>query len=340
MTTPSSAAPRSTRPLECPNCHAALSPGARACTVCKLQVSQMAAFSAAKKAAQQRGFKSTQVETNYTPAWRSPATLIKTLCLLLVIGTIAYYGYHWFGPKPPRYAQFKPTPQEAVHDFLALLNAGDEAHFRAYQLIDNSARAGLDDPNGSFRQVFHYLNEYLSAELFKNWIDKTQLFPDPKDPNVITAKIDLETIHIRVIQSTPPDKMQKYGPRYGIVGIAEIDVQYAAELQKMAIIGDIIGNVAGRGSKSNFDSVLGASAANRHQPPFIKKIDLLNVLRDPRAANWRVVVQTDPLRTDPVIQARLNAILTDDRYDVTVQNVAKEVIDDKVTEEEKIAVGL
>jgi hypothetical protein len=299
----------------------------------------MAAFAAAKKAAQQRGIKGTQVENAGIPLWRNPA-IIKFTFLLLVLAGIGYLGFHFFGPKPPRYLQFKPTAQEAVQEFLTLVNAGDEAHFRAYNLVADSARSDLDDPGGTFRQVFHNVNEYLSAELLKDWMSKTQLSPDPKDPDVIVAKIDIETLHIHTVQVTPPDKLKKYGPHYGIVGIGEVSVYDAAELQKMAIINDFVGGVAGRGAAENLTSVLSAGAANRHQPPFIKKMDLLTALRNPRSTNWRTVVQTNPLRTDPVIQARLQAIVDDERYDTNVRNVAKEVLEDKVTEEEKTAVGL
>jgi hypothetical protein len=334
MPSPSSAAPAT-----CPNCHAAVTPGRRVCAGCRLEVSQMAAFAAAKKAAQKRGIKGTEVEIRGNPVWRNPA-VIKFVMLLLFVGGIAYLGIHFFGPKPPRYVQFKPTAEEAVHDFLTLVNAGDEAHFRAYNLVADSAHSGLDDPGGAFRQVFHNVNNYLSAELLQDWMSKTQLAVDPKDPDIIIAKIDIETLHIRTVQVTPPDKLEKYGPHYGIVGIEEVSVYDAAALQQMAIINDFVGGIAGRAASDNLNSVLGAGASNRHLPPFIKKMDLLSVLRNPRAANWRVVVQTDPMRTDPVIQARLNLILTDERYDVSIRNVAKEVLDDKVTEEEKIAVGL
>jgi hypothetical protein len=336
MPPPSSAAPA--RPT-CPNCHAAVAPGRRVCSVCRLEVSKMAAFAAAKKAAQQRGIKGTQVETRGPAVWRNPA-VIKLAILLLFVGSIAYLGYHFFGPKPPRYIQFKPTAVEAVREFLTLVNAGDEAHFRAYDLVADSARQGMDDPGGSFRQVFHNVNEYLSAELLKEWMSKTDLAADPNHPDLIVAKIDIETLHIRTAQVTPPDKLQKYGPHYGIVGIEEVSVYDAADLQKWAIIGDYVGAAGGQGAMENLTSILSAGAANRHQPPFIKKIGLLMALRNPRSCNWRTVVQINPMRTDPVIEARLKAIVFDVRYDASVRTVAQEVLDDKVSEEEKTAVGM
>jgi hypothetical protein len=331
--------PASAPPAHCPNCHAAVAPGRRVCSVCRLEVSQMAAFAAAQKAARARGIKGTQVETRGPALWRNPA-VIKLLCLLLVVGGIAYLGYRFFGPKPPAYLKLASTPEQTAHDFLALVSAGDEAHFRAYDLIAVSARSGVDDPGGSFRQVFHNVNDYLSAEFLKDWMAKTQLVADPKDPNIIIAKIDNETLHIRTTQVTPPDKLQKYGPHYGIVGIEEVSVYDAAELQKWAIIGDYVGGVGGQGAAENLKSVLSAGAANRHQPPFIMKMGLLDALRNPRSCNWRTVVQTNPLRTDPVIQARLAAIVDDERYDTSVRNVAKEVLEDKVSEEEKTAANV
>ena len=333
--------PPTTSAVTCPNCHAAIKPGSRLCPVCKLEVAKMAAFAAAKQAAQKRGFRGTAVESNETPAWRSAGAIIKVLLLVTFLGGVGWAGFHFFGPKPPRYAQFPATATDAAKEFMTRVSGGDNMHHSAYALIADSARSKqASDDEGDYLQVFHTVNDYLAAEFGSDWISQATFAPDPADPNVIITKVAIETLHIRTRQQTPPDQMQKYGPRVGIIGIDEVDVNYASDLRQIAVIGDFIGGVAGQSAKNNLDSVLGASAANRHQPPFIKKMSLLAVLRNPHATNWRVVIQTDPLRTDPVIRARLSMILTDERYELNVHNAAKEVLDDKVTEEERISVGL
>jgi hypothetical protein len=332
--------PRASALVTCPNCNTNLAPGARQCPACKLDVAKMPAFAAAKLAAQQRGIRTVSVERAGPPAWRRPATIAKTLFLLAFLAGIAWLGYHFFGPKPPPYLQLPATAQAATREFLTRLCAGDTAHDSAYALIADSARNGSDDIRGDFLQVFHNVNDYLTAEFGDQWISQTQLAPDPKDHDVIVAKIALETLHIRTQQQTPPERMQQYGSHVGIVGIDEVPVTWAADLRQSAAIGGILGGIAGQGAVNNLNAITGAYSGNRHQPPFIKKMTLLNTLRDPRSTNWRVVIQTDPLRTDPVIQARLTAILSDERYDPNVRNAAKEVLEDKVTEEERISVGL
>ncbi len=328
----------------CPNCHATITPGSRQCVICKLEVAKMSAFAAAKKAAQQRGFKTTAVETAETPAWRDPANLgraVKIVCLLAFVGGIGWLGYHFFGPKPARYLQFPATAQAAATEFMTHIAGGDATYDKAYFLVADTVRdTKASDERGDYVQVFHLLNRYLAAEFGADWITWTQCVPDPANPDVIVATVALETLHIRTAQQTPADKMQSQGAHYGILGIDEFDVQYAADMRQNALIRDILNGVAGSGAESNWDAVFGANAANRHLPKFMTKMIVLQSLRNPRSANWKAVIQTDPLRTDPVIQARLKAILTDERYDKDVRNAAKEVLDDKVTDEERIAVGI
>jgi hypothetical protein len=327
--------------VACPNCYAAVAPGTSRCQVCKLEVSQMAAYAAAKKAAQQRGIKSTAVETNETPAWRNPVTLIKTVILLALLAGVGGLGYHFFGPKPPRYLPFPATAQDATREFLTRLCAGDAAHDGAYALIADAARnPRADDIRGDFLQVFHNLNDYLTAEFGNQWITQTKLAPDPADPNLIVAKVALETLHIRTAQQTPPDKMQQYGPHYGILGIDEIDVSWAADLRQMGAITGIVGGIAGRGAVNNLNIIIGASEGNRHLPKFLKKMELLQILRNHWTATWKSVVHTCPFRDDPVVQARLTDIKNNDQYEPQVRDYARKVLEDKVAEEDKIAAGL
>ena len=324
----------------CPNCHAAISPGNRQCQVCKLEVSKMAAYAAAKKAAQQRGIKGTAVERREIPAWRSPGNIVKMVCLLAFLGGIGWLGYHFFGPKPPRYLKFPGTAQEAATQFLTNISGGDATYDQAYFLVADAARSTkADDDRGDYVQMFHILNTYLSAEFGPDWMTQTVVAPDPADPNLLIAKVSAETLHVHTAQQTPPDQMQKQGSHFGILRVDELDLDYVADLRRDAFVHDAL-NFAGKGAASDWDSILGATAANRRLPPFIKKIIILQSLRNPRSANWKSVVQANPYRTDPVFQARMRAIVADERYDVSVRNTAKEVLDDRVTEEEKDAVGV
>ena len=325
----------------CPNCHAAISPGSHQCRVCKLEVSKMAAYAAAKKAAQQRGIKTTAVQTREVPAWRSPGNIIKVVILLAFLGGIGWLGHHILGPKPPRYLQFPATAQDAAQVFLTRISGGDATYDNAYALIADAARSPTaNDDRGDYVQIFHIVNEYLAAEFGPDWITQTKFAPDPDDPKKIIATIALETLHIRTAQQTPPDKMQQNGPHFGILGIEEVDVSYAGDLAQMAVIRDLIRAGAGQGALNNLDTIIGANEANRHKPRFIKKMELLQVLRNPRATTGRSVLQAYALRDDPVIKARLKAIVGDERYDPPPREKATEVLADKVDEAELIGIGL
>jgi hypothetical protein len=346
--------PPSSLTSTCPNCGTSFARGTPQCPSCKLDVAKMSAFAAAKKAAQARGIKGTSVQTanrpdirglagesNATPSRFPPATILKTLLLLAFLAGIGYLGYHFFGPKPPRYLPFPATAQDAAKEFLTRIAGGDTAHDSAYELIADSARKDAgDDPRGDFRQVFHAVNDYLVAELRPDWIDHTTLAPDPNEPDVIIARIDLETLRIRTAQQTAPELMKKYGPHYGVIGIVEVDVNWAAGLRQMGAITGIVRGVAGESAITNLQTIIGASEANRRMPPFLKKMELLQVLRNHWAATWKSVVQTYPFRNDPVIRARLTDIKGNDQYDPGVREYAQKVLDNRVTEEDLAAVGI
>lgn len=324
----------------CPNCNLPVRPGSDKCLKCKLEVAKFAAYSAAMQAAQKRGIKKVAVETGPRTPWINPVAAVKWGMLLLFVGVVVFLGYHWFGPKPPRYLKFPDTAEKAATQLMKNINGDESAFDQAYFLVADSARsAQVDDDRGDYMQMFHILNAYLSSEFGSDWFTQTTFAPDPADPNLIIAKVSAETIHIHTAQQTPPDQLQKQGSHFAITAIDELDLTYAPDLRRDAFVHDAF-NFAGKAATSDWEAIIGATASNRHYPPFIKKMLILQALRNPRSANWKAVVQADPFRTDPVIQARLQSICTDERYDVAVRNTAKEVIDDKVTEEEKAAVGL
>jgi len=191
----------------CPNCRNAVPPGSRQCPACKLEVAKMAAFAAAKRAAQQRGIKEVEVEK---PRFRinvSPGVVsLGVFLAILVVG-----GVYLFRPKPPRYLAFPGTANDAAQALLTHINGGtDPEYLKAYDLIADSARdPKASDEKGDYTQVFHVMNKYLSAEFGNDWITQTKFAADPADPNVVVAKVAMETLRIHVQQQTPEAKMKE-----------------------------------------------------------------------------------------------------------------------------------
>jgi hypothetical protein len=303
----------------------------------------MDSFAAAKRAARERGIKTTEVQSRRElPAFLRPATLVKTFIFLVVVGGIALLGYHFFGPKPPRYLTMPNTAEAAVQQLLTHISAGtDPEYLAAYALIADSARnPRADDEKGDYQQLFHAMNAYLSGEFGNGWAGNAKLAADPADASVVVATVGVETLRIHTAQQTPSEKMSAYGPHYGVTSIDDFDVAYAAELRKTAVIEDIVGGIAGQGSLNDLRTVLGAGGPNPHDPKMIQKIGMLVVLRNPRTATARSTLQTYPLRADPVIRNRLSMVQNDARYDPHVMEIAKEILIDKVPEEELDAVGV
>lgn len=319
----------------CPNCSAFVPVGRRSCISCRLEVSKMDGYLAAKNAAKKRGFATTQVENSGPPFFLRPGFIIKTLVVLAIVGGVAYL----FRPKPPRYSFFPQSPTATVQDFLQDISAGDDKGFdRAYALVPDSVRDPKDsDEHENYVQIYDEMNKYFSAEFGPDWMTQTQLNPDPKDPNIIVAHVALETIHIHTADAVPADKKGQYGSRFGVTGIDEFNVAWAADFRQMEGIYGVVNGLTGSHSASDLiKSVAGTGMNNRHAPPMVKKIAILEVLRDPRNLNYRDVVQAYPFRTDPVVQNRLKMVASDSRYDDKVRQVAQECLDDRGGEWDQI----
>lgn len=322
----------------CPNCQTAVPAGGRQCPACKLDVAKMAAFAAAKRAAQQRGIKEVEVEKPRFRVHVSPGVVMLVVVLLLVAG-----GATWlFWPKPPRYVQFPATAEGAAKALLTNVAAGtDEGYLKAYGLIADSARnPDKDDEKGDYQQVYHVMNRYLAGEFGSDWLTQATFAADVVDPDTIVVKVSLETLRIHVRQQTPEEKMPKYGLHYGVTGVDDFGPENAAAMRKMAGIEGVIRGVAGEGAVHDLQLVLGAAGGQRNQPRMVRKIDLLAVNRDPRTATWKSIIQLYPLRDDPVVQARLAAIATDERYDNELRAKAKSVLNNRVAEEDLAAAGV
>ncbi len=325
----------------CPNCHAAIPKGARACTVCKLEVAKMPGYAAAKKAAQQRGIKTTSVETRRAPLV-STGTIIKAAILLLVLGGIAFAAYELLKPKPPRYLKFPATAENSSMQFLTHISKGEDKDYdQAYGMIADSVRnPKADDEIGDYRQVFHIMNLYLRNEFGNDWITKTQVAADPADPNLIIAHVSLETLHIRVANQTPTEHQKDWGSHYAILGIDEFDIADAAKFKSNEGLFGAMRMLGAGGSVGQLKEILGSSGEPNNEPLMQKKLRLLPVVENPHIATWKSVVLLWNARKDPVVRARLEQITTDARYDPEIQRKADEVLKDKTSEEDRIAAGV
>ncbi len=333
-----SQAPAKSAPT-CPNCHAAIPRGARACSVCKLEVAKMAGYAAAKKAALTRGIKTTAVERKASSL--PVGSIVKAVILLLVVGGIAYGGYLLFKPKPPRYLQYPAAAQDSARKFMTYISAGTDLQYdQAYAMIPDSVRdPRADDERGQYHQIFHIMYLYLSGEFGDNWIAKTDVAPDPADPDVVIVHVGLETLHVRVADQTPADK-KAIGPHFGVLGVDEFDVAEAGKFQQRKAIEGVVGGMAGQGAVNNLEKVLNSGGAPRNETPMQKKVRLLPVVGNPHEVSGQAVLNLWPIRKDPVVRNRLEQVVSDGRYDSQIQDVANEVLKDKVTEEELIAAGV
>jgi hypothetical protein len=300
----------------------------------------MAGYAAAKKAAQSRGIKTTQVEARRAPLI-SVGLAVKAVLLIVVVGGLSWGVFTLFKPKPPRYLQFPATGQESARQFLTHISAGEDKEYdQAYGLIADAVRdPQMNDEIGHYRQMFHNMNRYLSNEFGANWIQNTQVAADPADPNVMIARVSLETLHIRVANQTPPDR-KGAGPHYGILSIDEFNINDSSKMLQTSGLEGGLRMLGADGAIPQLDLIRGASGEPNNETPMQKKLRLLPVVGDPRTVSWKAIVQLWKIRTDPVVRARLEAIMNDGRYDPVIQKKAEEVLKEKTTEEDRVAAGV
>jgi hypothetical protein len=320
----------------CPNCAATFSAGSKQCPVCKLEASKMDAFAAAKQAARKKGLQTTKVEEAGTPLWRRPI-VIGGLAALLVAAFIVSKLTGAGGP--PAWTLYPSTKEGAVKQLFADIAVGDDPGYdKAYALIAPSSRNPDDsDEKGHYRQLYHEVYRYLSGEFGSDWLSTLQIEQDPTNSDLMIAHIGLETLHVPTVQETPADKLTDNNHHYAITGISEFDISDAAGFQQTAGVLAIVGAEAGQGAVRNLTSVLGAAGASHHETPMQTKLRLLPIVRDPRVVSKYEIYQVWPIRKDPVVRHRLDAIMDDDRYPPELKEVAKEVLSDSVTDEELIA---
>jgi hypothetical protein len=296
----------------------------------------MAAFAAAKQAARKKGLQTTQVESAGTPLWRHPLILAGIAALLLAAFIVAKLTGV---TGPPPWSLYPSTKEAAVQQLFTDIAVGDDPGYdKAYALIAPSARNPDDsDEKGHYRQLYHEVYRYLSGEFGADWLSTLQIEPDATNSDLMIAHIGLETLHVPVVQQTPPDKLTGSNTHYALTGISEFDISEAAGFQKTAGVMAVLGAEAGQAAVRNLTAVIGAAGASGRETPMQTKLRLLPILRDPRVLSKYEIYQTWPIRKDPVVRHRVQTIVDDDRYPMELKEVAKEVLTDSVTDEELIA---
>jgi hypothetical protein len=293
----------------------------------------MDAFAAAKRAAAAKGFKGTKVDDGTPPAWRRPGNIALVVLLLLIGLGITYYKTR--PAPPPAYTKFPTDKVKAVEEAMDQIATGtDEAYLKVYSRLDPAAYdKSRDDEKGEYRQLFHVMNQYLAGEFGDDWNTIAKYEPDPAEPERVAVKVGLETLHARVGMVTPKEEIAK-GARehWALRAIEEFPVDQASGFQSKAAQMAIIEGVAGKGAVANLNTILGATGQNRHETLMQKKVRMLPILRNPRETVYRTILQTYPMRDDPVVRARLEAIQDDARYEAQAREAASGVLKNNLPE--------
>jgi hypothetical protein len=116
-------------------------------------------------------------------------------------------------------------------------------------------------------------------------------------------------------------------------------MQDAASMQQAEAITGYLKLYGAQGSINQLQSIAGASESRR-MTAWQRKVSILPIVRNPRTVTRQAIIRLWPIRKDPVVKARLESIAEDGRYDNLIQQTAREVVNEKVSEEELIAVGV
>ena len=165
---------------------------------------------------------------------------------------------------------------------------------------------------------------------------------DSTDPHirVLIAKVGLETLHIRVQQETPADKLALQGKHFGVLGVDEFNRNDAEGFQQMEGIMGVVGGVAGEGAVDNLKTIISVGGRRPRETMMQTKVRMLPIIGNPREVSRRAIVMTWPVREDPVVRNRLAAIMEDGRFDKEVRDTAKRVLEGTIDETERAAVGV
>lgn len=328
-----------TKVRRCPNCQAVVPQNAKRCVSCKMDVAQMETFAKARGQARKKGVQSTEVQLAAPPWWRS-AGGIATLAVILFVG--AFVAWRFMRPTPPPpWTRFPNSPDTLVDQFFHNIAVGDDPGYdKAYALIATPARNPNDsDELGHYRQLYHEVFKYLNI-FDSTWVQDMKIEHDPASPDSMLVHVGPETLHVGIHIETPADIVNDSNKHYSVGGISEFDINDAANMSSTEAQKALIGSVAGQGALNNINTILGASGGHARETPMQTKMRLVPLLLDPRHINRQEVIRTWHLRKDPAMRWALERITQDGRYANDIQQSAQEVLDEKVSEEERIAVGV
>ncbi|HUO11098.1 MAG TPA: zinc ribbon domain-containing protein [Phycisphaerae bacterium] len=322
----------------CPNCGAVVPKTATNCVSCKMDVARMDTFKAARGAATRRGIITTEVQSAAPPFWRSPG-LIAALVVLLCIGGFIAWRLTRPAPPPP-WARF-PTSQDTLVDqmFHDIAVGDDPGYDKAYALLSPAAHNPDDaDELGHYRQLYHEIFKYLN-NFDSTWVQNMKIEHDPDNPDTMLVHVGPETLHVTTRLETPADKVNDTNKHYAVGNIAEYDVSDAAAMSSTEAQKAVIRSMAGQGAINNIEAISGAGG-HAHETPMQAKMRLIPLYLDPRHVNNYEIYHAWPLRKDPAVRWALERMTQDQRYVPEAQGIAKEVLDEKVSEEELIAAGV
>ena len=323
----------------CPACNAPVSPSARSCPICKLEVARMDAFAAAKQAAANRGMKTTKIETDRPPFY---SHLLRPVVILPVILAALLIYYLTRPAPPPAWTQFPRTPVDAARAILTdIAKDNNKFNEHAYSLIAPSVHDPQNEnEKGQYFQIFTTMCHYLDQECGGGWINAVTFEADKADPTAISAHIGIETLHIHTALQTPADKLNDTNAHYAVIDIAEFSIADAAGFSSAGIATGLLRSYGATGSIRDLESIKAAFGGHLRETPMQTKLRVLPVLRDPRSAKPYTVLQAWRARTDPVIRHHLDQITHDGRYDLEVQAIAQQILDGTVPEEVRVGAGL
>ncbi len=320
----------------CPSCGAVVPKSASACVNCKLDVARMDSYKGARTSAAQR-IAAAESAAN-PPFWKSPSVIAGAV---LLIAIAAFITWRLTRPTPPpAWTRFPTTQDELATQLMQDIAVGDDPGYdKAFALIAPSSHDPQDgDERGHYRQLYHEIFKYLN-NFDPQWVASMKIEQDPTNPDTMLVHVGPETLHVGTQLQTPADKLNDTNKHYALTRIAEYDVSDAANMSAGEAQKAVIRSMAGQGAVNNIEAIAGAGG-HAHETPMETKMRLMPVLLNPRNVNNFEIYHTWPLRKDPAIRWALDRITSDGRYANDAQSIAKEVLDEKVTEEELIAAGV
>lgn len=325
----------------CPACDARLTPGLTICAKCRMPVAKMADLWAARRKAESLGRGKVKVSEAREIDWRSLAKAGGIAAGVLVVMLGMYFGVKYMGgayDKP--WLRYPTDPEQLVKEFMGYIETDKDKSFdKAYGLMSMSVRHDQESgERGRYRQLYHEVYKYLTEEFGPGWGATMSLVAEPGGGGgtlFYRVEVGAETLHVAVEPQGPEKGPAPSPARYGVMQIAEFPIEEAAEAQQMAGIGGVVGGIAGQAAKDNLQNVIGGLSSRRLTPMQTKRqyLPLVRKANVPRM----VVLHLWPVRNDPVVRARLESMVKDQRYAPDVQKTAQEILNGTVPLEDLIA---